>query len=357
MADIIYNSPDLLRVGHGLPVRVNCSIGVPNQEALAQEISKIKAISANSPAPDLMMDLSTSLTEPEPWEIIRENFGGPVGILPHYTIYCESTGISSSQLMRRIEQVICQGVNFITIHPTPTRDLFEKARLSRAIPITSRGGNMILRDILINKRQRNIYAELFDDICALAFDTGAVLNLGTAFRASAVVDGLDDIVRDELAIQSEFLSRARQAGVRVVLEGPGHVPLSQLETYTRSIRSLDVISMPLGPIVTDCFDKADHISSAIGAAYLMKLTRGGIINAITSVEHRGGIPNLKQLQEGLLAAHVAAQAATLSYNNEAFANEEVICRTRGQIQSCVITASAPGCARCQPFCPLIESKY
>ncbi|MBK5957833.1 hypothetical protein CCR97_06370 [Rhodoplanes elegans] len=357
MAEVIYNSPNRLKVGRGLPVRVNLSFGVEKPTATSREREKVARILARELRPDLLMDLSVHKTAPEPWVHIRNIFDGPIGILPHYLLFSDTHGLCEDSLLERIKSVTSSGINFITVHCSPTHQLMELARQKRKTPVTSRGGSIVIRDMLINRRSENIYSKMFDEICDVAQQTGTVVNLGTAFRSASVADGLDEVVKEELIIQTEYIDRARSKGIQIVLEGPGHIPLGQLTEYWQLIEPLNVSPMPLGPIVTDRFPVGDHISSSINVAYLMSLSQGGIINAITAVEHQGGVPSFHHTFAGLQAALIAAQAASLNYCQDAFHEEQVIADRRADRQSCVLDSASAGCTRCEKICPLIHSNY
>lgn len=357
MHRVSYNSPNRLRAGSALPVRVNLSFGLEMLEAAGRETAKIERLLSAETRPDLMMDLSVERADREPWQVARELFDGPLGLLPHYLLFSASEGLDPANLLARIESVFKRGINFITIHCTPTLGLFKRAKRERLTPITSRGGGIIVRDMLINGRSRSLFAQIFDDVCAIAAQYGGVINLGTAFRAASVADGLDAIVREETAIQAQFVQKARKLGVQVVLEGPGHIRLSELSDYWGMIAPLDVTPMPLGPIVSDRFSGMDHVASAIGAARFMSLSGGGIINAVTAAEHLGGVPNLRQMEEGLRAAQVAAQAASLDFDGTAFEAEAEVSRRRARLESCVLHSQDAGCSRCQRLCPLISASY
>jgi phosphomethylpyrimidine synthase len=357
MHHVEYNSPNRLRAGSELPVRVNLSFGLEMLEAAGRETVKVERLLSGETRPDLMMDLSVERADREPWQVARELFDGPLGLLPHYLLFSASEGLDPADLLARIKAVFELGINFITIHCSPTLALFEQARRERLTPITSRGGGIVVRDMLINGRSRSVFAKIFDDICAIAAQYGGVINLGTAFRAASVADGFDAVSREEIVIQAQFVHRARALGVQVVLEGPGHIRLSDLSDYWAMIAPLGVTPMPLGPIVSDRYSGMDHVASAIGAARFMSLSRGGIINAVTAAEHLGGVPNLRQMEEGLRAAQVAAQAASLEFDCAAFEAEAEICRRRASLESCVLHTEDAGCSRCQRLCPLISASY
>jgi phosphomethylpyrimidine synthase len=115
--------------------------------------------------------------------------------------------------------------------------------------------------------------------------------------------------------------------------------------------------MPLGPIVSDSDPDLDHVASAIGAAALMLRSRGGIINAISRIEHRGGVPSLSLSLEALRVARLAAQVASLTFDRASRGVEEGVARKRASAQSCVVGSEVPGCSRCSALCPLISSSY
>jgi len=357
MNRVTYSSPNKLTVGYRIPVKVNLSVGVERPHSFNREYKKVRGILSLKNPPDLMMDLSLMLAKKELWEVIRSEFDGPIGVLPHYAIFNESTGLDEAELLERIEELFKSGVNFITIHCTPNHELLSLAKRTRAVPVTSRGGGIVLRDMILNQRKANVYELLFEDICKIAVQHGGVINLGTSFRAGSVADGFDQAAKEELAVQARFCRMAKAYGAQVILEGPGHIPLHKLADYHKKIKALEVPPMPLGPIVSDSDDDLDHISSAIGAAQFMMTAKGGIINAITAVEHKGGVPSQRHLAEGLRVAKLAAQIASATYSKEALQVEEDISKIRGVSESCVLDAKKSGCSRCGHVCPLLSSNY
>lgn len=138
--------------------------------------------------------------------------------------------------------------------------------------------------------------------------------------------------------------------------------LDEIEEYVRYVTRYGVPLMPLGPIPSDAFPGIDHITSAIGAAFMMSKVKGGVINAVTRAEHLGGLPTVAHLLEALDAAHVAAHTATMSYRPEARAVDRDYAVTRANNQTCVVPSLlsaeevrvAPGCSRCGDLCPLLH---
>lgn len=357
MRTITYNSPNRLSVGPGQRVRINVSLGVESEAAFSREVSKIDTLLKHSHPPDMIMDLSTVPGPSELWEAITPRFQGPVGVVPQYLAYSRTDGINPSNLLSRIHMLLQKHISFITVHCTPSVELFQLAKNVRNTPVTSRGGGLVIRDMFLNNRSTNIFADRFDEICEMCREYKTVLNLGTTFRAASVAEGLDEIVLEEIRRQSEFISRAHERNVQVVLEGPGHIPLDKIPEYWREVEPYNVPPMPLGPIISDAFPGLDHITSAVGATHLMCLSRGGIINAVSPCEHLGGLPSKQQLIQALDAASVAAQSASLTYDNDAAARERGISDRRGAQQTCVLDLGHVGCSRCNDFCPLIRTNY
>lgn len=346
-----------MTVGPHAPVRVNLSVGIEKVESMEREIEKLKAILRSTEPPDIIMDLSIIQAKTELWSIIRNKFLGPIGVVPHYSIFSDILGLDVNILLHRIQMLFQNGVNFISIHCTPNAELFSLAKNIRYSPIASRGGGLVIRDMVLNGRHENIFSIIFEDICGLAKNFGAVINLGTTFRAASVAEGFDEVARQELVEQSKYCKIAEKAGVQIVLEGPGHISLGDLDSYFNHIKHLNVPPMPLGPIVTDTYSELDHVAAAVGAAILMMKSKGGIINAITPAEHRGGVPSLHHLLDGLKMAKLAAQIASLTYNSQALKKEKDIAIKRGKLQSCCLDSKAGGCSRCGPICPLISDLY
>lgn len=133
-----------IAVGYGLLVKVNTAVGLNGAATQANidiELEKVRSLTSLGYAPDMMMDLSIRRTNPPMYEQVAEAFGGPVGALPHYLCYDHKNHIiRPDNLLNMVETQAQAGIAFITLHPTPTKELFEKAVRERATPITSRGG-------------------------------------------------------------------------------------------------------------------------------------------------------------------------------------------------------------------------
>jgi len=351
-------------VGKGLAVKVNTSIGLNSEGELQQELGKIKAISELDYKPDTMMDLSTRRISSPLYKHIIETVGCPVGTLPHYLCYDPTRGIDPNDMLHEAEAQAKDGVSFMTLHVTPRRTIYEKAKKMRLTPCTSRGGGIVIHDMYINKREESVISLLFDEILSILAEYNVALSVGTAFRPANVIDAMDEVHQAEIEIQGEYIRRARTANVQVMMEGIGHATFDKIETYTHMVkRKYGIPVMPLGPIPTDAAVGFDHVANAIGAAFVAYLGGADIINSITREEHTGGIPKVDSIIEGLRAARVAAHAVNICRFGDIPKKDFGAAKKRADSYTCVIEGDlfsqsakarfSMGCDRCGPECPLI----
>lgn len=354
-------------VGPGALVKVNTSIGCSRSADLAIEIEKINEVGRLGYRPDLMMDLST-VRLPDPlYRIVGEQLGIPVGTLPHYLCFKPRGGLDVPRLLEEIERQAEAGVAWMTLHLSPTRDMYELARATRQTATTARGGGIVVRDMLINDRVESVLAERFGDIAAILARHGVALSLGTTFRPASTVDALDAVHVQELERQQIFYREARAMGVPTMLEAVGHMRLGQIAAFTRMLRETLRYSGPvmtLGPIPTDAAVGHDHIANALGAGMLAVEGGTDVVNSVTREEHTGRVPALESILEGLRAARIAAHSANISlFPDLDFPAENQMNEKRGANYTCVVdgglfeesakTRFAMGCKRCGNECPLL----
>lgn len=357
----------LVAVGDGLLVKVNTSIGISSLSNLDTELEKIFKLSSLGYRPDILMDLSTVRTEKPLYSFAIEIFGSPIGTLPHYLCFTPQKGIDLKLLMEEIEKQAESGVSFMTLHLTPRKYLYEKAKATRLTPITSRGGGIVIKDMYLNNREESILSLHFDDILHILKKHNVALSIGTTFRPSTTVDALDEVQLEEMKIQGEYISAAQHFGVEVMMEGMGHAPLNKIEEYVRLIKnSYSVPVMPLGPITTDAAVGEDHISSAIGASFMAYLGGADIINSVTREEHTGGVPTIESVLEGLKAARIAAHSVNITRFPDLDNLDRSIAETRARSYTCVVDGGlftestkqrlSMGCSRCGNLCPLVFNR-
>ena len=348
-------------VGKKAMVKVNCNVGITAICDYKMELKKIESLLALSYKPDSIMDLSLINSETPIWETLIESFDGPVGYLPHYC--CYDNGIDSRKLLEQIENSFERGIGFITIHPTTSRELHAIAKATRVIPSTSRGGMIVYKDMIMHKRECNIYEMIFDEILNLCQKYNVTLSIGTTYRPATIGEALDRAHLLELKKQKEFINIAKQKNVNVLLEGIGHIMLNDIEKYSKIVGTDEINVMPLGPIPTDEAIGFDHVGSAIGAAFSAYLGVANLINVVTREEHTGGIPELEAIIEGIKAAKVAARVVNLTRFDQIRSLEYNLSKLRAQKKSCVLSGglfdyktelSEAGCDRCANHCPLLQ---
>ncbi len=350
-------------VGKGLLVKVNTNVGVSNSKALSVELEKVKALSRAAYRPDAIMDLSIVRLPKPLYTFIIDEFGGPVGTLPHYICYRDRKGIDPSMLLEEIAKQAESGVSWMTLHLTARRDLCEKAKIARMIPTAARGGGIIISDMYINSRNESILSIYFDEILAILKKNLVTVSVGTIFRPATTVDALDEVHRQEIDIQGEYIREARNRGVQVMMEGIGHSTLTKIEEYTRIVKAkYNVPFVPLGPLPTDAAVGNDHIASAIGAAFMAYLGGADMINSVTREEHTGGIPSCESIIEGLRAARIATHCVNIARFPKLDAPDRRTSDRRATNYTCAVeeglfTESAKirysmGCQRCGNKCPL-----
>lgn len=333
--------------GEHLGLKMNASIGLNSLETYHEERNKIVQIAGHSVRPDIMMDLSTVKSPAPLYELIIQEIGCPVGIIPYYTCFHPSYGIDKNELLDTIEQQAESGISFMTLHLTADLQMAELAR-SRQISVISRGGSLLLRDMRQNHRQENIILQHLDDIIKICKKYHVVISVGTTFRPSTLHDALDSVNMQELEKQKSLCKYLINSGVPVQMEGLGHIPLSKIPQYVSLLRKDSYIPfMPLGPIVSDRTAGQDHITSAVGASYMAALGGADIINAVTREEHTGGIPTVQSILEAIDTADTVIKII----NDMRFL--EYTEAPAKKYHNCMGIPSLDGCSRCGDECPFI----
>jgi phosphomethylpyrimidine synthase len=223
--------------------------------------------------------------------------------------------MDETTIMDVIESQAESGVDFMTIHSGLTGQALELmdsgGRLTRVV---SRGGSFIARWIKANKKENPFYT-LFDRILEVAREYDVTLSLGDGLRPGSLADATDRPQVHELVILGDLVDRARAAGVQTMVEGPGHVPLDQVETNVKLQKQIcrDAPFYVLGPLVTDISPGYDHITGAIGGA-LAAMAGADFLCYVTPTEHLA-LPGVEDVREGVYALRIAAHAADISRGN------------------------------------------
>lgn len=307
----------VIGIGDGLRTKVNANIGTsPAHTSLEVELEKL-AVSIAAGA-DTVMDLSTGGDIDAIRRAVLERSTIPVGTVPIYQAVVETTArggeiadVTVDAYFEVVERHARDGVDFLTIHCGLTRRLAETVAATRTAGVVSRGGCFLLQWMVQNERE-NPYYEHFDRLLDIAERYDVCISLGDGLRPGAIADATDGAQMGELLVIGELVARARERGVSVIVEGPGHVPLqdvpSQMIMQKRICKGAPFYV--LGPLVTDVAPGYDHITSAIGGA-VAAWYGADFLCYVTPAEHLR-LPSVADVRAGVIAARIAAHAGDLA---------------------------------------------
>ena len=305
-------------IGEGLTVKVNANIGTSSEHVdPAEELYKLEA--AIEAGADTVMDLSTGGDIDAIRKLILERSPLPVGTVPIYPAAIEVAqrkgGIvqmSADDIFDVIEHHAKDGVDFITVHCGVTLSSLERLKAQgRITDIVSRGGAFLTTWMIYNERENPLYEE-FDRLIEIAQQYDVTLSLGDGLRPGCLADATDRPQIQELLLLGELTERAWDEEVQVMIEGPGHVPLDQIETNIRLEKKLcnGAPFYVLGPLVTDVAPGYDHIVCAIGGA-LAAYHGADFLCYVTPAEHLK-LPTPADVREGVIATRIAGHAADVA---------------------------------------------
>ena len=304
-------------IGEGMSVKVNANLGTSRDLVdVAQELEKVRV--AVEYGADAVMDLSTGGNIGDIRRRIIRECGLPLGTVPIYEAMCQAAekgdplGMSADDLFGAIEQHAKDGVDFMTVHCGVTRTTASTLKKAgRVTGVVSRGGAMLIAWMHENDSENPLFAD-YDHLLDLARDHGFALSLGDGLRPGSIADATDAPQVEELKVLGELVRRAREAGVQAMVEGPGHVPLDQIEENVRLEKAIcdGAPFYVLGPLVCDVAAGYDHIAGAIGGA-LAAYHGADFLCYVTPSEHLA-LPTTDDVREGVIASRIAAHAADLA---------------------------------------------
>lgn len=298
-----------IAIGTGTHVKINANIGTsPEKSDLAEELEKAR-IAVESGA-DTLMDLSIGGDLDVIRRTILKNTNVPLGTVPVYQAFLEKKlDMSAESMLKVIEKHCRDGVDFLTLHCGITKDTVEHLG-TRLIPITSRGGSFLAAWMIKNQEENPLYSQ-FDNVLEIVKEYEAVISLGDALRPACTHDATDAAQIQELVTLGRLTKRARKAGVPVIIEGPGHVPLDQIEANMLLEKKVcdNAPFYVLGPLVTDIAIGYDHITGAIGGA-VAAMYGADFLCYVTPSEHVG-LPDREDVKTGVIASKIAAHAADM----------------------------------------------
>ena len=299
-------------IGRKLKTKVNANIGNSSLSSdICAELRKLE-ICLEFGA-DTVMDLSTDGDLDAIRSAIIEHSSVPVGTVPMYEILKEAkevTNITNELILSVLEKQAKQGVSYFTIHAGFLREFLPLVK-KRKMGIVSRGGSLTASYMSKLNRQNPFY-EIFDQILEICAKYDVSLSLGDGLRPGCLYDATDEAQLSELKVLGELTLRAWQKDVQVMIEGPGHVPLSQIEYNMKIEQELchDAPFYVLGPLVSDIGAGYDHITSAIGGT-MAAYHGASMLCYVTQKEHLG-LPNENDVREGIVAHKIAAHAADVA---------------------------------------------
>jgi len=304
-------------IGKGLRTKVNANIGTSSDYGdVGTELKKVEvAIGAGA---DAVMDLSTGGDIPGVRRSVISASSLPVGTVPIYQAGIEALEkygaiikMTVDELFDAIEGQARDGVDFITVHCGVTRAAIERLKQQgRVADVVSRGGAFLIGWMLHNECENPLY-EFYDRLLEMAGEYDVTLSLGDGMRPGSLADATDRAQLEELLTLGELVERARQAGVQVMVEGPGHLPLNQIEANVQLEKTVcrGAPFYVLGPLVADIAAGYDHITGAIGGA-VAAAAGTDFLCYVTPAEHLS-LPDPEDVRQGVIASRIAAHAGDI----------------------------------------------
>ncbi len=317
--NVKHSSIPPLAIGKGLRTKVNANVGTSvDHNNIEEELEKVRvAIEAGA---DTIMDLSTGPGIDETRKAVMKASTVPVGTVPIYQAAIElprkknrpMVKMTAEDLFRVIERHGEDGVDFITVHCGVTQNSVEKIKKEgRLMGVVSRGGAILVEWMDYNKKENPLF-EHYDRLLEIAKAFDMTLSLGDGLRPGCLADATDRGQVQELILLGELTERAWAKGVQVMIEGPGHVPLDQIEANILLEKRLchGAPFYVLGPLVTDIAPGYDHITGAIGGAIAAR-AGADFLCYVTPSEHLR-LPTVDDVREGVIASRIAGHAADIA---------------------------------------------
>ncbi len=308
-----------LAVGTGLRTKVNANIGSSSDDTdMQKELEKARI--AVKYGADAIMDLSTGGPVDEIRRAVVAETSACIGSVPLYQAALDAVRIRKKAIVdMTVDDIFAgiikhaeDGVDFITVHCGVTLGTVERMKNEgRIMDVVSRGGAFTIEWMKYNNRENPLF-EHFDKLLEITREYDMTLSLGDGFRPGCLADATDRAQIHELILLGELTQRAQAAGVQVMIEGPGHVPLNQIQTNIQLQKRLchGAPFYVLGPLVTDIAPGYDHITCAIGGA-IAAAAGADFLCYVTPSEHLR-LPDIQDVRDGVIASRIAAHAADIA---------------------------------------------
>jgi phosphomethylpyrimidine synthase len=303
-------------IGKGLHTKINVNIGTSADcSSVEKELEKFKM--ALELGVDAIMDLSSHGKTEVFRKALINTSKAMIGTVPIYDIAGslgnrELKDISASELLDAVELHASDGVDFMTIHAGINRNTIQKFKNNRRLTnIVSRGGSLLYAWMETTGKENPFY-EHYEKLLEIFEKYDVTVSLGDAMRPGSLHDATDASQIEELIVLGELTQKARQKNVQVIVEGPGHMAINEIDANVKLHKKLchDAPFYVLGPIVTDVAPGYDHITSAIGGA-IAAASGVDFLCYVTPAEHLR-LPTLEDMKEGIIASKIAAHAADIA---------------------------------------------
>src|SRR5579864_594981 len=311
-ANVNHRNLEPMAIGIATKCKINANIGnSATSSNIDEELKKLHH--AVHYGADTVMDLSTGGDIPVIRKAIIDASPVPVGTVPVYEAISRvrrPEDLTIELMLEVIEEQAEQGVDYMTIHAGVLREFLPMVR-NRITGIVSRGGALLAVWMSHHKKQNFLY-EHFDEICKIFKKHDVSFSLGDGLRPGSLADASDEAQFAELKVLGELTTKAWEHDVQVMIEGPGHIPMDQIELQVKKENEMchEAPFYTLGPLVTDIAPGYDHITSAIGAA-MIGWHGASMLCYVTPKEHLG-LPNADDVRQGIIAYKIAAHAADLA---------------------------------------------
>ena len=311
-ANVNHTNLEPMCIGVASTCKINSNIG--NSSVTGDAAGELEKLEYSLKyGADTVMDLSTGGDIPAIRKALIAASPVPIGTVPIYEALSRVRRVedlSRQVMLEVIEEQAEQGVDYLTIHagvlvqhiPLATR---------RITGIVSRGGS-ILAEWMVRNHKQNMLYECFEDICKIFRKHDVSFSLGDGLRPGSLADASDEAQFAELKTLGELTRKAWEYDVQTMIEGPGHIPMDQIEMQVQKEKELcdEAPFYTLGPLVTDIAPGYDHITSAIGAA-MIGWYGASMLCYVTPKEHLG-LPNREDVKAGIIAYKIAAHAADVA---------------------------------------------
>ena len=302
---------DPMAIGRASKTKINANMGAsPVSSSTDEEVEKLKW--AERWGGDTVMDLSTGGDLDATRQALIEASNVPIGTVPIYSMIIgrKIEDLSETIILDTIRHQAEQGVDYMTVHAGILQSHIKLAK-NRLIGLVSRGGSLLAKWMLTHS-QENPTNTAWEAICDICREHDVTFSIGDGCRPGGLADATDDLQLAELVEIGKLTERAWRKGVQVMVEGPGHVPLDQIEFNMKAQRQIchGAPFYVLGPLVTDVFPGYDHITSCIGATNAA-YHGASMLCYVTPKEHVG-LPKKDDVKQGCIAYKIAAHAADIA---------------------------------------------